>query len=309
MGFKIGNLTLKNNLILAPLAGYTDIAFRRLCLECGAGLAVTEMISVKGLNYNNSQTLSMLRTCEAESVKCVQLFGSEPADFERALKSGALDKFDIIDVNMGCPVAKVVKNGEGAALLRDPDKAAAIVSAIASSGKPVTVKMRSGFSDGENTAVPFALKMQRAGAAMITVHGRTAAQKYGGTADCSIAGAVREALDIPVAVSGDIVDKPSFDARASFGDAFMIGRGALCDPSIFSLLSGGKREKKYALIKRHIAYLVEYFPERYAVNTLRKFFSYYLKGEKAVKEFKNVIYSADTMAEVERLVDLYLSLI
>lgn len=304
--FKIGNVTLKSNLLAAPLAGYTDVAFRKLCLECGAALAVTEMVSVKGLCYKNKQTFEMLRTSDAEKVSCVQLFGSEPSDFKQALATGALDKFDILDVNMGCPVGKVVKNGEGSALLHDPNRAAAIVSTLAESGKPVTVKMRSGFYAGEDLAVPFALKMQKAGAAMVTVHARTTAQLYSGKADFLAVKRVKDALDIPVALSGDITDRASFDEREDCADAYMIGRGALINPSIFSLLLGGEECKKYPLIKRHIQYLSEFFDERYAVVTLRKFFAYYLKGERGVKEFKNIIMSASTLDETRALVDKYL---
>ncbi len=304
--FTIGNIKLKNNLILAPLAGYTDIAFRRLCMECGAGLTVTEMISVKGLCYKNKQTFEMLRTSEAENVTCVQLFGSDPNDFKQALALGVLDKFDIIDINMGCPVNKVVKNGEGSALLRKPELAAAIVSTLAETGKPITVKMRMGFDKGENIALPFALAMQKAGASMITVHARTTAQSYSGTADYKVVGEVKNALSIPVALSGDIVDEASFKQRLPYAAAFMIGRGALTNPSIFSVLSGGQWVAKYELIKRHLHYLEEYFCEHYAVVTMRKFFAYYLKGEHGLKEFKNLIYSAQTLSEVNALVDKYL---
>ncbi len=304
--FKIGNVKLSGNLILAPLAGYTDVAFRRLCLECGAALAVTEMISVKGLNYRNRQTFEMLRTSEAENVSCVQLFGSDPSDFQAALGSGALDKFDIIDVNMGCPVAKVVKNGEGSALLHRPEVAFDIVRTLAKSGKPVSVKMRSGFFKDENLAVPFALAMQQAGAAMVTVHARTTAQLYSGLADFQTVRRVKDALSIPVALSGDIVSKQTFDERKDCADAFLIGRGALMNPSIFALLGGGELQKKYPLIKRHIRLLKTYFDEHYAVVTLRKFFSYYLKGEKGVKEFKSLIMSASSMDETCALVDKYL---
>lgn len=305
-GFKIGNVLLKNNLILAPLAGYTDVAFRRLCMECGAGLAVTEMISVKGLCYKNKQTFEMLRTADVEKPTCVQLFGSDPADFKQALALGVLDKFDIIDVNMGCPVNKVVKSGEGSALLHNSDTAAAIVSTLVESGKPVTVKMRSGFNANENIAIPFALKMQQAGASMITVHARTREQLYSGKADYNIVGQVKSALDIPIALSGDIVDISSFKERQSYADAYMIGRGALINPSIFSFLLGGEESKKYPLIKRHLKYLSEYFSEHYSVVTSRKFFAYYLKGERGVKEFKNQIYSAQTLEEINFLVDKYL---
>ncbi len=304
--FRIGNVRLKNNLVLAPLAGYTDVAFRRLCLECGAGLSVSEMVSVKGLNYKNKQTFEMLRTSEAENVSCVQLFGSDPNDFAVALSSGALDKFDIIDVNMGCPVAKVVKNGEGSALLHRPQIAFEIVRTLCKSGKPVTVKMRSGFYRDEDIAVPFALTMQEAGAAMVTVHARTTAQLYTGLADYSIVKRVKEALDIPVAISGDIVSTESLDEREDCADAYMIGRGALMDPSIFSTLCGGEKVRKYPLIKRHIAYLNEYFDEHYAVVTLRKFFAYYLKGERGVKELKSRINFASSIDEVDRLVDDFL---
>lgn len=305
--FSIGNVTLKNNLILAPLAGYTDVAFRRLCLELGAGLAVTEMVSVKGLCYKNKQTFEMLKVSDVESPSCVQLFGSDPKDFALALETGALDKFDIYDVNMGCPVNKVVKNGEGSALLNNPSAAEAIVKELVKSGKPITVKIRSGFRANENVAVDFAKRMEGAGAAMVTVHARTTAQLYGGVADYATVGRVRDALKIPVTLSGDIVDEQSYELRASCADAFMIGRGALVNPSIFSLLAGGNLTKKYPLIKKHVKYLSEYFDERYAVVTIRKFFAYYLKGERGVKEFKNLIYCAKTLDEVGDLVDKYLA--
>ncbi|MBR2970880.1 MAG: tRNA-dihydrouridine synthase [Clostridia bacterium] len=305
--FKIGSVTLKNNLILAPLAGYTDIAFRRLCLEQGAGLAVTEMISVKGLCYKNRQTFEMLRISEAEAPSCVQLFGSDSEDFAAALKLGALDGFDIIDVNMGCPVTKVVKNGEGSALLRTPDKAARIVEALKKSGKPVTVKMRCGYKKDEDVAVIFAQKMQEAGADAVTVHARTTAQLYSGKANYEIVGRVREALSIPVILSGDIEDEATFLQRLPYGDGYMIGRGALVNPSIFALLTGGELAKKYPLIKKHLYYLSQYFDEHYSVVTMRKFFGYYLKGERGVKEFKGLIYSANTLSEVHALVDKYLA--
>lgn len=303
---KIGEVTLKNNLILPPLAGYTDVAFRELCVECGVGLTVTEMISVKGLCYHNRQTLEMLRTSEQEVPVCVQLFGSDPADFDAAMRLGVLDKFDIIDVNMGCPVAKVVKNGEGSALLHRPDVAAEIVRTLKRSGKPVTVKMRSGFYAGEDVAVPFALKMQDAGADMVTVHARTTAAGYSGLADFTVVGRVRDALDIPVALSGDIVGRESFAERERFGDAYAIGRGALCNPSIFGYLQGGTLMPKYPLIKRHLQLLEEYFPEHYAVVTMRKFFAYYLKAERGMKEFKTAVMSATSLKETHDLVDMYL---
>lgn len=305
--FSIGGVTLKNNLILAPLAGYTDIAFRRLCLEQGAGLVVTEMISVKGLCYKNKQTFEMLKTCEIEAPSCVQLFGSDANDFKRALDEGALDKFDIFDVNMGCPVNKVVKNGEGSALLNNPSVAVEIVKELAKSKKPVSVKIRKGFKQGEDVAVDFALRMQDAGASMVTVHGRTTSQLYSGEADYHSVGRVRDALTIPVTLSGDIVDEQSFDERKPYADGFMIGRGALVNPSIFAYLQGGELSKKYPLIKKHLRYLSEYFDEHYAVVTIRKFFAYYLKGERGVKEFKNRIYSANTLNEVNDLVDAFLT--
>lgn len=303
---KIGDIILKNRFIAAPLAGYTDVAFRKLCMEYGAAMTVTEMISVKGLCYKNKQTLEMLATSKEEKPSCVQLFGSDPDDFARAIEIKALDKFDILDVNMGCPVAKVIKNDEGSALLRKPDVAAAIVKELVRSGKPITVKMRMGFYKDEDIAVPFALAMQKAGASMVTVHARTTAQLYGGTADYKVVGRVKDALDIPVAISGDITDLESFIERENYGDLYMIGRGALINPSIFNLLNGGELTAKFTLIKKHIAYLMEFFGERYAIATLRKFFAYYLKGIRGKKEFKNRIYTLNTFDEVLNLVNEFL---
>lgn len=299
MSKSIANIQLNNDFIAAPLAGYTDIAFRKLCIENGAAMAVTEMVSVKGLCYRNPQTERLLLISEAEAPSCLQLFGSDYKDFLQADDAGYFDKFDILDINMGCPVNKVVKNGEGSALLKTPSVAADIVKSLSDRGRTVTVKMRSGFYENQNVAVEFALKMQEAGAAMVAVHARTRAQLYGGKADYLITKSVKQALTIPVAVSGDIVDLQSFKERADCADFYMIGRGALARPDIFNVLQGKPPKTKVELILRHIELLNEYFDERYAVNQLRKFMAYYLKGERGVKELKAKVYYLCTVSEIK----------
>mgnify|MGYP004516636939 FL=1 len=303
MSKSIADIQLKNDFIAAPLAGYTDIAFRRLCLENGAAMAVTEMVSVKGLCYRNPQTERLLRISETEKPSCLQLFGSDYRDFVKADELGYLSKFDIIDINMGCPVNKVVKNGEGSALLKTPSVAADIVKSLCDRGRIVTVKMRSGFAENENVSVKFAMAMQDAGASMVTVHARTRAQLYGGKADYSITEAVKDALDIPVALSGDITDEESFLQRKNCADFYMIGRGALARPDIFNVLQGLKARSKRDLIMRHIELLCEYFEERYAVNQLRKFMAYYLKGERGTKELKAKVYCLDSVDKIKEEIE------
>ncbi len=285
---KIGSVTLKNNLILAPLAGFTDIAFRRLCREFGAGLTVTEMVSVKGLCYNNENTKELLSLASNESPSCVQLFGSDPEFFLRALERPELERFGIVDINMGCPMPKVTKNGDGSALLKNVSAAAKIVEAIAKTGRTVTAKIRTGWNETQKDAVSFAKAMHSSGAAMLTVHGRTAAQMYSGLADWDIIGEVAAALKIPVIGNGDVKSRLEAQEKIEkYGVAgVMIGRGAIGNPWIFS-----KNQDKDlpGTVLKHIDYMLEDFPESYTVANMRKHLPYYLKGARGIKELKNDI--------------------
>lgn len=278
----IKTLLRKGCATLAPLAGYSDVAFRRLCRDFGADLTVTEMVSVAGLNYKSKKTVALLRTAPNETPSCAQLFGSVPEQFERALSHPDVAKFDILDVNMGCPVRKVFGHGEGSALLLDPERAAAIVRALKKGGKPVTVKMRLGVKDKAG-AVDFAKRMEDAGADLITVHGRTREQLYSGEADWDEIRRIAAAVSVPVLGNGD-VDEDNIKERKDGVYGVAIGRGAVADPQIFS---GRRTLTRLEVIKRHLAYGEEYFGERYAVTALRSFIPFYLKGIPDIKRIRN----------------------
>ena len=267
---------------LAPLAGYSDVAFRRLCRDFGADLTVTEMVSAAGLEHKSKKTAALLAIASNESPSCAQLFGHDPEQFYRALFHPDMVKFDIVDVNMGCPVRKVFGHGEGSALMLDPVRAAAIVSALKRGDKPVTVKMRLGVKDAEN-CVDFARRMEDAGADLITVHGRTRDQLYSGEADWDMIRKIAASVSVPVLGNGDI-DRSNIEERKEGVYGVAIGRGAVADPQIFS----GKRElTRYEVILRHLSYGEEYFGERYAVTALRSFIPFYLKGLPDIKRIRN----------------------
>ncbi len=284
------------------MAGYTDVAFRRLMTENGAGYAVTEMISARALVFDNQKTLDMLRVADSEKIKCVQLFGREPEDFIRVIKSGELRAFDIIDLNFGCPVGKIIRNGEGSALLKEPQRLLRIVEACADNFPVVTAKLRAGFDGHSILPSSFFKDLKRAGAAMITMHGRTAEQLYRGLSDWDHVKRVRDAVDIPVAGSGDILTVEQAKKALEIADYVMIGRGAMYDPAIFSHLCGGA-PSKLELIYQHLSYLSEYFDDRYAATTVRKFWGYYLKGVRNTHKLKVELMQAESVASVKAALD------
>ena len=298
---KIGKVQLNNNLILAPMAGYTDIGMRRLAKEYGAGLTVTEMISVKGLLHEGKKTVEMLRLHDSENPSCVQLFGSEPDEFYRVINEcRELDKFDIIDINMGCPVPKVVNQGEGSALMKDVARAQKIVVACKkATDRPVSVKFRLGWDS--NTAIEFAQAMQDSGADMVCVHGRTKEQLYRGNSDIDAVLEVKKHIQIPLTASGDISEK-NYE-KFVLADGLMIGRGAIGHADIFRIIQGGEKEDVYTLIKKQIAYTLEYFPERYVVANMRKHYAYYFKYHKVSGEVKNALNLAPDIKSVYSILE------
>lgn len=312
---RIGNLILDNPFFLAPLAGITDAPTRRLCKEQGAALAFTEMVSGKGLWYGDKNTGKLLHIYEGESPVGVQIFGHEPDVM--AFTAREIDKLpcDIIDINMGCPVPKIVKNGEGSALLKNPDLVYDVVSAVVkNTSKPVTGKIRIGWDDKSINCVEVAHAISAAGAAAISVHGRTREQFYSGKADWSKIAAVKRAVDIPVVGNGDVVDAKSAMAMMDETgcDFVMIGRGALGNPWIFKEVIAAwrgeelpqppsKEEKKLMMI-RHLEDLVELKGEYAAVREMRKHVGWYLKGVHGAAAFRGKVNRITDISELKETI-------
>lgn len=276
---------------LAPMAGYTDIAFRTLAKEYGAGLTVTEMTSVRGFVHGGETTRLIARTASCESPSCVQLFGSDPKDFAAA--ASALD-CDIIDINMGCPMPKIVKNGDGAALLLDPKKAGDIVRAVKdSTDKPVTVKTRIGYRRGEKSAGELIARVAENGCALVTVHGRYAEQRYEGDSDFAAIEELKKSSPVPIVASGDIT-RDNLGVMLDRFYAVTVGRGALSDIGVFS----GVRIDPVKVARRHIELLNIYFDERYTINQVRKFFVHYFKGSKGARTLRNEVNAAESVENI-----------
>lgn len=301
---EIENLHFDSNIFLAPMAGVTDVSFRKLCKFFGAGLTSTEMISVKGLFYDQKKTKEMLRTFEGESPKCVQLFGHEPKIFEAVIKSGVIDNFDILDINMGCPAPKIVKNGEGSALLKNFELASEIISTCVKSwGKPVSVKFRKGYGVHDDVAKEFAKMCESAGASFITYHPRTKEQAYSGQVDFDDLKAVVQAVNIPVFASGDIVDKETFDKAMKTGvKGVMIGRKAVGCPEIFSQLLGKDvKMDKEQIARLHLKILREYYDEKDITNIFKRHALSYTLGENGGVEKRKKIAVAKNIKEIEEV--------
>lgn len=298
---KIGNVKIKNDLLLAPMAGYTDVGFRKICKDYGCGLTYTEMVSAKALIYDSKKTQDLLITEKDENPKAVQIFGHEPEVMAEAIKNPLLDKFDIIDINMGCPAPKIVKNGEGSFLLTNLQLATKIVdSCVKATKKPVTVKMRLGFND-DNVALVFAKSFESVGASAITLHGRTRNQMYSGNANYEEIAKVKKGIKIPLIANGDVTDLKSYRKikETTNADFVMIGRGALGNPFIFSEILGESYEKnKFKCIQNHINILKKYYSERFIVLNMRKHIAFYLKNEKVDSEDKQKLMKLESLDEV-----------
>ena len=310
---QIGAVTIPNRLILAPMAGVTDLAFRQICRAHGAGLTVTEMVSAKALDYGDRKTPRLLRLGEGEHPAAVQLFGSDPDCLARsAVRARELSGCDLIDLNMGCPAPKIAGNGDGAALMRDPALAGRIIERVKRAvGCPVTVKFRRGWDEDSVNCVEFARVCQSAGADLIAVHGRTRAQQYEGRADWDAIARVREAVDIPLAANGDVFspeDVPRI-LRHTGADFVMIGRGSLGDPWIFeranALLETGVTPplppfaERIDTAVRQIELAAADKGEHIAMLEARRHVNWYLKGVSRVRDFKVRI------AQLTRLEELY----
>ena len=318
MSFRIGNVQIDNHLVLGPMAGVTDLPFRLLCKEQGAGLIYTEMVSAKGIYYENKNTDALLEVLEEERPVALQLFGEDPYIMSEMAKRIEHRNFDILDINMGCPVPKVVNHGEGSALLKDPKRVGEIVSAISKAiQKPVTVKIRKGFTEESVNAVEIAKVIEESGGAAVAVHGRTREQYYAGKADWDIIRQVKEAVTIPVIGNGDVESAQDVLHMMEMTgcDAVMIARGVRGNPWIFHQINTYLKEHKLIekptleeviqMILRHARLAIKYKGEFTAVHEMRKHVAWYTHGYPCSTRLRNRVNEVETYEQLVALLSEY----
>lgn len=317
-GFKIGDVELNGRLVLGPMAGVTDLPFRVLCKENGVALTYTEMVSAKGFKYKNKNTEELITIDERERPTSLQIFGEDP-DIMGEMAAAINDRnFDILDVNMGCPVPKVVNNGEGSALMKEPEKIAAIIKSLKrNSKKPVTIKIRAGFTVENKNAVEVAKIAEQAGVDAIAVHGRTRSQFYEGKADWDIIRAVKEAVNIPIIGNGDVVTE--LDAKKMIEetgcDGIMIARGARGNPWIFNhinhYLETGNifpppdADEFLSMILRQARWMIEYKGLYTGVREMRKHISWFTTGYPNSTRLRGEVNKLETYEDLKKLVETY----
>lgn len=315
---QIGEIKLAAPLALAPMAGITDLPFRLICRRLGCGMTVSEMVSAKGLLYKNVKTTEMLRIDDGERPTAIQLFGSVPEELAEAARMVEASGADMIDFNMGCPVPKIVNNGEGSALMKQPQLAHDILAAMVKAVKiPVTVKFRAGWDDSNRNAVEIAKAVEAAGVSAVAVHGRTRQQFYEGKADWGIIAEVKQAVKVPVFGNGDIFTvEDGLRMLAETGvDGLMIGRGADGNPWLFrelaAVLRGEERpaapslQERLAQAAEHLDMLIDYKGEHISVKEMRRHISAYLKGLPHAAEFRGRFHKVDTREQFMELLTEY----
>lgn len=300
---KIGSFETDNNVFLAPLAGFSDFAMRKICSDYGAGLTFTEMVSCKGILYDNENTKILLKKTGGEKISCAQIFGNDPDIMLEAIKRPPLCDFDVIDINFGCPMPKIYQNGEGSALLKNPSLAEKIVAECKKSGKPITCKMRIGLTENSINGLEFATALENGGADMITVHGRTREKIYAGDIHGEEIAKIVAKVKIPVIANGGIFTKEDADKvmTETGADGVMLARGALEKPWLFAeILNNPYSADKKKLIFRHIDLLKTVYDDRTVAVTFRKQLCLYLKGEKNSAELKQKVLTLNSTDEIKR---------
>lgn len=318
MSFSIGTVPIGGRVVLGPMAGVTDLPFRLLCHEQGADLIYTEMVSAKGILYKNKNTESLLEVLEEERPVSLQIFGSDPQIMAEASKMIEHRNFDILDINMGCPVPKVVNNGEGSALMNQPKRVGEIVGAVTKAiKKPVTIKIRRGFGHEEETAVEVAKAAQENGVAAIAVHGRTREQYYSGKADYDIIRKVKEAVTVPVIGNGDIFTPMDAKHMLEYTgcDAVMVARGVRGNPWLFrqikayleegKLREGPSVDEVMETILRHAKLQLQYKGEYIGMREMRKHVAWYMHGFPNAAAFRNDVNHVETIEDLENLLEQY----
>ena len=313
---KIKNLELNNNVFLAPMAGITDKAFREITKPFGPGLMYTEMVSGKGLHYKNKKTENLLDTTENEKPIAAQIFGHEPDILSEIAVSAVEHGADLIDINMGCPAPKIVNNGDGSALSKNPELAGEIIKAVTSSvSVPVTVKFRKGWDENDISAVKMAEVAEKNGASLVTVHGRTRKEFYSGKADLDIIKAVKNAVSIPVIGNGDIIDGPSAKYMLDYTgcDGIMIGRGAQGNPWVFrdvlhyletgEIIPPPTLRERADKMREHLDLIVKYKGEHIGVQEARKHMAWYIKGFKGGAKLRDEINKATSLKSMQEIIE------